>query len=122
MDFLGNGIFATDGELWHNSRQLLRPQFIKDRVSDLDCFEKHVQILLKALANGGVEGVPGVGGDGVGRGKEVDASDLFFRYTLDAATDFLLGKSVQSLEVPEQEFAKAFNEVQRVQSIIARAG
>ncbi|KAI6886006.1 hypothetical protein KC334_g15713, partial [Hortaea werneckii] len=27
-DFLGLSIFTTDGELWHNSRQLLRPQFI----------------------------------------------------------------------------------------------
>lgn len=121
-EFLGDGIFSTDGEQWHNSRQLLRPQFIKDRVSDLECFEKHTQVLLKALANGGVEGAPGVGGDGIGRGKMVDACDLFYRYTLDAATDFLLGNSVRSLEHVEQEFATAFSEVQRVQNIIARAG
>jgi len=49
-------------------------------------------------------------------------SDLFFRYTLDAATDFLLGRSVDSLEIPEVEFAEAFSEVQRVQNLIARAG
>lgn len=81
-DFLGDSIFTTDGESWHGSRQLIRPQFIKDRVSDLACFERHVQILINAIANGGVEGTPGVGGDGIGRGKEVDVSDLFFRYTL----------------------------------------
>lgn len=54
--------------------------------------------------------------------KELDVSDLFFRYTLDAATDFLLGRSVDSLHTPEQEFATAFGEVQRVQNLIARAG
>lgn len=52
----------------------------------------------------------------------IDVSDLLFRYTLDAATHFLLGRSVGSLELPEQDFAAAFAEVQRVQSLISRAG
>lgn len=46
--FLGDSIFTTDGTLWHNSRQLLRPQFIKDRVSDLHVFETHIQTLFRA--------------------------------------------------------------------------
>lgn len=121
-DFLGDGIFDTDFQLWHDSRQLLRPLFIKDRVSDLEVFEKHVQVLMKAVANGGVEGAPGTATDGIGQGREVDVNDLFLRYTLDAATDFLLGSSVRSLEVPKQDFAVAFTEVERVQSIISRAG
>lgn len=108
-DFLGDSIFTTDLDQWHDSRQLIRPQFIKDRVSDLNTFERHVQVLLTKISENG-------------NGSEVDVSDLFFRYTLDAATDFLLGRSVNSLEVPQQEFAKAFAEVQRVQNIIARAG
>ncbi|OBT66685.1 hypothetical protein VE03_03950 [Pseudogymnoascus sp. 23342-1-I1] len=120
--FLGDSIFTTDGDAWHASRQLIRPQFIKDRVSDLHTFEKHVQTLMTAIANGGVEGMPGVATDGVAQGRVVDVSDLFFRYTLDSSTDFLLGSSVDSLRTPVQEFAEAFGEVQRVQSIIARAG
>lgn len=32
-----------------------------------------------------------------GNGKPVDISDLFFRFTLDAATEFLLGYDVKSL-------------------------
>ena len=44
------------------------------------------------------------------------------RFTLDTSTDFLLGRSVNSLGFPEAPFAKAFAEVQRVQVIIARAG
>ncbi|QSZ33742.1 hypothetical protein DSL72_005313 [Monilinia vaccinii-corymbosi] len=113
-DFLGDSIFTTDLDQWHDSRQLLRPQFIKDRVSDLDTFERHVQILIQKIK------VKGTRWDG-SQGQQVDVSDLFFRYTLDAATDFLLGRSVKSLEEPG-EFAHAFSEVQRVQGIIARAG
>ncbi|KAK5119461.1 hypothetical protein LTR85_007561 [Meristemomyces frigidus] len=108
-DFLGLSIFTTDGELWHNSRTLLRPQFIKDRVSDLHTFETHIGVLLPMLA-------------GSHNGATVRADDLFFRFTLDAATDFLLGTSVDSLRNEQTEFAQAFAEVQRVQSLIARSG
>ncbi|CAN8099497.1 unnamed protein product [Discula destructiva] len=122
-EFLGDSIFTTDGQMWHTSRQLLRPQFIKDRISDLDCFEGHLQTFFKAMANGGAlrgEDQP-VNMDAV-NGRVMDISDLFFRYTLDVATDFLLGKDVKSLSNPEQEFAYAFNEVQRIQNILTRAG
>jgi cytochrome P450 len=104
--FLGNGIFAVDGEVWHNSRQLIRPQFIKDRLSDIQIFEEHVQVLFSKI----------------GRGQEIDTLDLMFRYTLDAATHFLLGQSVDSLQNPQAEFAEAFANVQRVQSLVARVG
>lgn len=96
-EFLGDSIFSTDGDLWHSSRQLIRPQFIKDRVSDLHCFETHTQNLLRAIEHGrpqGADSVP-VGGRG-GGGKTVDISNMFFRFALDASTDFLLGKSVNS--------------------------
>jgi cytochrome P450 len=114
-DFLGNSIFVTDLDQWHASRQLIRPQFIKDRVSDLDVFETHVQVLMDQIDQAGRKW------DGSEGGK-LDVSDLFFRYTLDAATHFLLGRSVGSLEDAEMEFAGAFAEVQRVQNIITRAG
>jgi hypothetical protein len=113
--FLGDSIFTTDLDQWHDSRQLIRPQFIKDRVSDLDVFEEHVQILMGEIKRRGSTW------DGK-QGKPIDISDLFFRYSLDAATHFLLGRSVGSLLSEEQEFAEAFNEVQRVQNMIARAG
>ncbi|GAB1310348.1 Cytochrome P450 alkane hydroxylase [Madurella fahalii] len=121
--FLGDSIFTTDGTLWHNSRQLIRPQFIKDRVSDLHVFESHMQTLFRAIANGGaLNGEDQPVDIEAGNGKPVDISDLFFRYTLDAATDFLLGQDVKSLSNPHQEFADAFGEVQRVQSLVSRAG
>lgn len=121
-EFLGDSIFATDGELWKASRQLIRPQFVKDRVSDLHIHEKHVQILMNNIANGGIKGSPGVANDNIAQGRVLDVSDHFFRYTLDSATEFLLGTSVDSLLVQEQSFANAFGEVQRIQNLIARAG
>lgn len=97
-EFLGDSIFTTDGQQWHDSRMLIRPQFIRDRVSDLHCFESHIQTLFKAMANGGVlSGEDQVVDMNAVNGKVMDMSDLFFRYTLDVATDFLLGKDVKSL-------------------------
>jgi cytochrome P450 len=57
-----------------------------------------------------------------GDGKPLDISDLFFRFTLDSATDFLLGNDVKSLTTPVNDFAQAFGEAQRIQNIISRAG
>ncbi|KAK3175054.1 hypothetical protein OEA41_002300 [Lepraria neglecta] len=105
--FLGDSIFTTDGEMWHQSRQLLRPQFVKTRVSDLEIFETHVQRLMHLIP---------------GEGWEVDISALFYRFTLDSATDYLLGKSVDSLDNPNAEFVKAFAEVQRGQNEVSRSG
>lgn len=105
--FLGDSIFTTDGKQWHDSRQLIRPQFVKNRVSDLEIFEKHVGRLLSKIG---------------GWGEQVDISALFYRFTLDSATDYLLGKSVDSLDQPEAEFASAFAEVQRVQNLTTRSG
>lgn len=114
-DFLGDSIFTTDLDQWHDSRHLIRPQFIKDRVSDLGIFEEHVQILIKQMQKAGKTW------DGK-QGQSFDISDLLFRYTLDAATHFLLGSSAGSLENEQLVFAEAFAEVQRWQNIIARAG
>ncbi|KAH3920434.1 hypothetical protein HBI56_070000 [Parastagonospora nodorum] len=104
--FLGNGIFTTDGQLWHNSRQLIRPQFVKDRLSDIEIFEEHIQVMISKI----------------GQGQEIDTLDMMFRFTLDAATHFLLGTSVDSLQNPQTVFADAFGNAQRVQSLIARVG
>ena len=105
--FLGDSIFTTDGQQWHDSRQMIRPQFVKNRVADLGIFEKHVERLMTKIG---------------GRGEQVDVADLFYRFTLDSATDYLLGKSVDSLDNPQAEFATAFAEVQKVQNLITRSG
>ena len=106
--FLGDSIFGTDGHKWQFARSLLRPMFARDRVVDVGLFEHHVQKLLPML--------------GTGNGSEVEISDIFYRYTLDAATDFLLGSPVGSMDDGLNEFAQWFGEIQRVQMNIVRAG
>lgn len=80
--FLGDSIFTTDGQMWSESRALIRPMFIKDRVRDLEIFDKWTMTLISKLP---------------ASGQTVDVMDLFYRMTLDVTTDFLLGGSVDSL-------------------------
>ena len=49
MPLLGNGIFTSDGAGWEHSRSLLRPQFSRAQVSNLELEETHVQHLMRAL-------------------------------------------------------------------------
>lgn len=81
--FLGDGIFTTDGEKWHSSRALLRPNFNRDQIADLEAIETHVQDLFALLPADGI--------------TPVDLKDLLLRFTMDSATEFLFGQSVHSL-------------------------
>ncbi|GAB1200008.1 hypothetical protein APSETT444_009368 [Aspergillus pseudonomiae] len=83
---LGPGIFSADGEAWSRSRSLLRPQFTRDQVSDLDLEERHVQKAMAGmLADPSTKWTP-----------EIDIQTIFFRLTIDSATEFLFGESVES--------------------------
>ena len=109
---LGNGIFTEDGKAWERSRAMLRPHFARSQISDLRLEESHVQNLMQALPV-----------DSSGWTSPVDIQVLFFRLTLDSATEFLFGESAKSqidglLEkskpsdndtVDGQKFAKAFD-------------
>lgn len=111
-EFLGDSIFATDGELWSRSRQLIRPMFARERIVDTEIFEKHVQKLIPLLG----------GSHYPSSSKVVDVGSLFFRFTLDAATDYLLGQGTDSLENPATRFAEAFRYVQQRQAELFRFG
>ena len=82
---LGHGIFSADGKRWERSRSLLRPQFVRAQVSDLDLEERHLQNLLKALP---------VNSDGWT--ETTDLQPLNFRLTIDSASEFLFGESVNT--------------------------
>ncbi|KID65470.1 Cytochrome P450 52A12 [Metarhizium brunneum] len=120
---LGNGIFAANGKQWEHSRALLRPQFVRSQVSDLDLEEAHVQNMMTVLNRHlGSDGWTGT----------VDLQVLFFRLTLDSATEFLFGESVNS-QLDQQtditnsgkdddSFAYAFDRSQYILAIAARLG
>ncbi|TVY93856.1 Cytochrome P450 [Lachnellula willkommii] len=87
---LGDGIFTAQGEQWKHSRQLLRPQFSRNQISDLDLEEEHIQSLLNlAVLESGEKGWT----------KKVDLAPLFLNFTLDVATEFLYGRSVNSQSI-----------------------
>ncbi|PYI00619.1 cytochrome P450 [Aspergillus sclerotiicarbonarius CBS 121057] len=94
---LGRGIFDTDGDHWAMSRALIRPNFTRDQVADLTSFENLISDLFALIPRDGK--------------TVVDLQDLFFRYTMDSATEFLFGQSVGSLRMAQSElgFAPAFN-------------
>jgi hypothetical protein len=110
---LGNGIFSQDGAGWEHSRAMMRPQFAREQVSDLDLEERHVQKMMKALE---ITLRPD------GWTDTVDLSILFFRLTLDSATEFLFGESVDSQlslmpgftgeKKDDHDFASAFDRAQ----------
>lgn len=97
----GNGIFTKDGESWAHSRAMLRPSFTRQQVGDIDVYERHVQHLLALIPRDG---------------STIDLQNLFFRMTMDTATDFLFGKSTNTL-VPDkvhpdaERFSDAFTYV-----------
>lgn len=85
MQFLGDGIFNVDGQAWSDARALLRPQFVKQRLSDIQVFERHISTMIDLLPKDG---------------RTFDLMEWWFRFTLDASTEYLFGKSVDSLFDP----------------------
>ena len=88
--FFGDGIFTSDGKAWAHHRAMLRPQFSREQVSQLEVDEHHVQALLQLLCASPNKG------DWT---EELDLQPLFFHYSLDSFTEFMFGKSVHSQRV-----------------------
>ena len=111
LPLLGHGIFTTDGAAWHNSRELLRPNFVRSQVGDLATYETHVDQLIKAIPRDG---------------STVDLQGLFFMLTMDSATEFLFGESTDCLAPdpsPDNfEFAEAFTRSQETIAASFRTG
>ncbi|KAI8936454.1 hypothetical protein NX059_006860 [Plenodomus lindquistii] len=99
--FLGSGIFAADGTHWEKSRALIRPSFTKAQVAELPTVEEHFQNLVSRIP---------------ADAATVDLQPLFFNFTLDSATHFLLGHSVGFQLSPAgseaEKFSRAFDRAQ----------
>lgn len=124
---LGTGLFNSDGDMWKFHRHMTRPFFSRDRVSDFDNFERHAALAIEALKQR------------LRSGHAVDFQDLIARFTLDSASEFLLGKNVRALEdalpyphnapgihvkhsSPAEEFSVAFADAQFVLAKRANIG
>ncbi|KAF8998685.1 cytochrome P450 [Cyathus striatus] len=79
---LGTGVFNSDG-VFH--RAITRPFFIRERISDFEIFGVHADEALRQAKVRLAEGYP------------IDFQDLVSRFTLDSASEFLLGQNVESL-------------------------
>ncbi|KAF1730573.1 Cytochrome P450 52A12 [Beauveria bassiana] len=93
---LGRGIFVSDGEQWSHSRAMLRPNFVKNQLADLTMLEAHLRQLLALIPR---DGAP------------IDLQELFLRFTIDSATEFLFGHSTHTLTqgtARDQQFGEAF--------------
>lgn len=87
---------------------MLRPNFVRSQVGDLPTFEKHVKHLVAAIPTDG---------------SIVDLSPLFFRLTMDSATEFLFGESTEYLtKGSEQGFAESFTRGQDFIANMSRWG
>ncbi|KAL1626012.1 hypothetical protein SLS56_007070 [Neofusicoccum ribis] len=96
-----DGIFTQDGPAWRHSRELLRPQFARNRAQNFEQIQAAVQKLADQIPDG----------------QPVDLQPLFFRFTLDTTTFLLFGESIGSLDAigsghdsasEEADFAEAF--------------
>lgn len=76
----GLGVMTSRGKDWKHSRGLVRPQFTRNNVANLNMFEKHVQALIKRLRAGTDEWT-----------ANVELQPLFQNFTLDTGTEFLVG-------------------------------
>lgn len=112
LPLLGDGIFTLDSHGWKNSRAMLRPQFSREQIAHVKSLEPHLQTLASHIKKAD--------------GNVFDIQDLFFKYTVDTATDILFGESVYCLRdgtVPElpphnefegrEKFGESFNTAQK---------
>ncbi|KAG2011341.1 cytochrome p450 [Coprinopsis cinerea AmutBmut pab1-1] len=94
---LGTGVFNSDGDLWKFHRSMTRPFFSRERVTDLDRFDRHTQTALSLLLAKAKTGYA------------VDFQDVMQRLTLDISTDILFGACVDNLKITPDDLALPYN-------------
>lgn len=83
--FLGEGIFNRDDETWKMHRNIARPFLARERFLDFEIFEKFTSSTMLLLSSLEASNTP------------FDAQDIFSRFTIDAASEFLFGKNLDTL-------------------------
>ena len=93
--FLGTGIFNRDDEEWKTHRNLARPFFARERAEDFENFEAYTVRTLSILTSL------------ASSDEAFDAQDLYSRFTLDSASEFLFGKNLDTLSHPRPVAGKS---------------
>jgi cytochrome P450 len=83
---IGHSIFSSDGVFWAHSRGLFRPQFARENINDLEMTDKASSDLITATGALGPHGWTDF----------TAMMPLLYNFTLDTATDFLFGESIES--------------------------
>ncbi|KAF9445140.1 cytochrome P450 monooxygenase CYP63 [Macrolepiota fuliginosa MF-IS2] len=84
---LGEGIFNRDDDIWKMHRNTARPFFARDRLADFEIFETYTSKTLSHLSQCSSKPTP----------EPCEAQDLFSRFALDAASEFLFGQNLDTL-------------------------
>ncbi|KAI1812703.1 cytochrome P450 [Poronia punctata] len=85
-----HSIFTTNGAEWQHSRAILRPAFVRDQISDLECFDRHVRRLIQLIPKDG---------------SQIDLQVMFSRLTTDIISDFMFGQTTDLQgSAPEESY------------------
>ena len=104
--FVGRSIFSADGPFWEHSRAMFRPQFARDNINDLQMTDRATSVLMEAL------GDP----DDKGWTSGEPVMPLLYNFTLDTASDFLFGESLDSQQWKlDAKRAQVERDVEKVQ-------
>ncbi|KAM7215549.1 Cytochrome P450 [Rhypophila decipiens] len=98
----GDGITVVEGEKWATRRKLIKPAFDVVHISNLEnrSLATHVERLMQLIPRDG---------------SAVDLMPLFRRLSLDTASEFIFGQSMDALGSPDshKEFLEAYFYAQR---------
>lgn len=91
---VGEGIFTNDGQAWSQSRKLLRPSFEPSKVRKFSIIDNHTNMLIQSVP----------------KNSTVDLQKLFYTFTTNSTTDFLLGNTSTGAGFTfEDEFGEEFD-------------
>ncbi|KAI0008757.1 cytochrome P450 [Xylariaceae sp. FL0662B] len=77
-----HSIFTVNGPEWQHHRAIMRPAFVRDQISDLRCFDRHVAKLIAHIPSDG---------------RPFDLQAMFSLLTTDTISDFMFGQSTDIL-------------------------
>lgn len=97
-DFLGPGIFSSDGPRWKWARGVVTPLFKKTEVRSMAMFKRHVDLFISLIPRDG---------------STVDVQPLLKKMNFDSQAESIFGRSTDSLlpgsQYSDGEFIEAFN-------------